>query len=104
MRRRCGSSARITGALKHLASFQGETVYVSTAAGPVGSLVVQLAKLDGLKVIGSAGQEEKLNFLREIGTDVAFNYKEQSIDSVLKEHGPVDMYVLRPRFVSRDRV
>jgi len=71
---------------------KGETIYVSTAAGPVGSLVVQLAKADGLKVIGSAGSSDKLDFLREIGVDVAFNYKETSISDVLAEHGPVDIY------------
>jgi hypothetical protein len=38
-------------------------------------VVVQLAKLDGLKVIASAGSDEKVQFLKEIGADVAFNYK-----------------------------
>ncbi|KAH7105218.1 alcohol dehydrogenase [Auriculariales sp. MPI-PUGE-AT-0066] len=71
---------------------KGETIYVSTAAGPVGSLVVQLAKLEGLKVIGSAGSADKVQFIRDIGADVAFNYKETSIDSVMKEHGPIDIY------------
>ena len=64
---------------------------MSTAAGAVGSVVVQLAKLAGLKVIGSAGHKDKVDFLLEIGADVAFNYKETSISYVLKEHGPVDM-------------
>lgn len=71
---------------------KGETIYVSTAAGPVGSMVVQLAKAEGLKVIGSAGSEDKLAFLRDIGADVVFNYKTTSIDAVLKEHGPIDIY------------
>jgi NADPH-dependent curcumin reductase CurA len=56
--------------------------------------VVQLAKLEGLKVIGSAGSDDKVQFLRDIGVDVAFNYKTTDLDSVLKEHGPIDMYVL----------
>ncbi|EJD50376.1 NAD(P)-binding protein [Auricularia subglabra TFB-10046 SS5] len=77
---------------KELSPQQGETIYISTAAGPVGSLVAQFAKKAGLKVIGSAGQESKLKFLRELGADVVFNYKTASVDDVLKEHGPVDIY------------
>ncbi|KZV96889.1 alcohol dehydrogenase [Exidia glandulosa HHB12029] len=71
---------------------KGETVYISTAAGAVGSFVVQLAKMEGLKVIGSAGTDEKVQWLREIGADVAFNYKTTNIEDVLKEHGPIDIY------------
>lgn len=70
----------------------GETVFVSTAAGPVGATVVQLAKSQGLKVIGSAGSEDKVKFLKEIGVDVAFNYKTTSTKEVLAEHGPIDIY------------
>lgn len=57
------------------------------------SFVVQLAKEAGLKVIASAGQESKLDFLRKIGADVVFNYKTTDLESVLKEHGPIDMCV-----------
>lgn len=72
---------------------KGETLFVSSAAGGVGSLVVQLAKLAGLKVIGSAGDAQKIRFLKdELDADVAFNYKTESVWDVLKEHGPVDIY------------
>ncbi|KAF8896877.1 alcohol dehydrogenase [Gymnopilus junonius] len=50
---------------------KGETVFVSTGAGPVGSFVIQIAKLEGLKVIASAGSEEKVQFMKEIGADAA---------------------------------
>jgi NADPH-dependent curcumin reductase CurA len=53
----------------------GEIAFVSAAAGAVGSIVVQLAKRDGLKVIASAGSDKKVEFLKSIGADVAFNYK-----------------------------
>jgi NADPH-dependent curcumin reductase CurA len=54
----------------------GETVFVSGAAGAVGSLVCQLAKLKGARVVASAGSEEKCDWLRnEAGVDVAINYK-----------------------------
>ncbi len=55
---------------------EGETVFVSGAAGAVGSMVAQIAKLSGCKVIGSAGSDEKIRWLKEdLGLDEAFNYK-----------------------------
>lgn len=72
---------------------KGQTIFVSTAAGAVGSVVVQLAKRDGLKVIGSAGSEEKVAYMKEIGVDVAFNYKTTDTNAVLEKEGPIDMYV-----------
>ncbi|KAG9227210.1 hypothetical protein PLEOSDRAFT_1113387 [Pleurotus ostreatus PC15] len=71
---------------------KGETVFVTTGAGPVGSIVAQLAKLDGLKVIASAGSDEKVEFMKKIGVDVAFNYKTTDTVKVLEEHGPIDIY------------
>ncbi|KAF8996523.1 alcohol dehydrogenase [Cyathus striatus] len=66
---------------------KGETVYVSTGAGPVGSLVIQLAKQSGCRVIGSAGSDDKVAFMKECGADVAFNYKTESIWDVLEREG-----------------
>jgi NADPH-dependent curcumin reductase CurA len=76
---------------------EGDNVFVSGAAGAVGSAVGQIAKLLGAKtVIGSAGSEEKLAWLRELGFDVALNYKEapigKQLSAAVKEHGPVDVY------------
>lgn len=51
-----------------------ETILVHAAAGGVGTLLVQLAKLKGLKVIGTASNEEKLEKVRNLGADFAFNY------------------------------
>ncbi|KAF9547766.1 alcohol dehydrogenase [Agrocybe pediades] len=73
-------------------SKKGETAFVSTGAGPVGSLVIQLAKMDGLKVIGSAGSADKVQFMKECGADVAFNYKKENVADVLKREGPIDIY------------
>lgn len=61
------------------------------ASGPVGSTVIQIAKAEGLKVIASAGSEEKVNFMKSIGADVAFNYKTQNTAEVLEREGPVNM-------------
>ena len=52
----------------------GERLYVTGAAGAVGSTAVQIAKLKGLEVIGSAGSDEKVEWLRSLGVE-AFNYK-----------------------------
>ncbi|PFH48598.1 hypothetical protein AMATHDRAFT_42127 [Amanita thiersii Skay4041] len=71
---------------------KGETVFVSTGAGPVGSLVIQIAKEEGLKVIASAGSDEKVKFMKEIGADVAFNYKTTNMREVLTQEGPIDIY------------
>nr|XP_020029407.1 prostaglandin reductase 1 [Castor canadensis]XP_020029408.1 prostaglandin reductase 1 [Castor canadensis] len=67
----------------------GETVLVNAAAGAVGSVVGQIAKLKGCKVVGSAGSDEKVAYLKKIGFDVAFNYKTvESLEKALKEASP----------------
>src|SRR5262249_38738002 len=54
----------------------GETVFVSAAAGAVGSVVCQIAKLKGCRVVGSVGSEEKAEWLRrEAGVDAVVNYR-----------------------------
>jgi hypothetical protein len=57
------------------------------------SAVVQIAKSEGLKVIASAGSDEKVAFAKELGADVAFNYKTQDTRKVLEalDHG-IDIY------------
>ena len=68
----------------------GETVFVSAAAGAVGSAVGQIARLKGCRVIGSAGSPEKVAWLRELGLDEAFDYREVSAREALKEG--IDLY------------
>ena len=57
--------------------------------------VIQLAKSQGLKVIASAGSDDKVAFMSEIGADVAFNYKTVDTRKILEKEGPIDMYVAR---------
>lgn len=58
---------------------EGETVFVSGAAGAVGSVVGQIAKIKGCRVVGTAGTDEKVAYiLDELGFDAAFNYKNVS--------------------------
>lgn len=73
----------------------GETIVVSGAAGSVGSIVGQLAKAEGLNVIGVAGDSEKCNWIvNELGFDGAINYKTDDIGAKLAELAPagVDVY------------
>lgn len=53
----------------------GDTVFVSGAAGAVGSTVCQIAKLRGCTVVASAGTDKKLEWLKSVGVDAAVNYK-----------------------------
>ena len=73
----------------------GQTVVVSGAAGAVGSVVGQIAKLKGARAIGIAGGKEKCDFLvRELGFDAAIDYKSEDVKKGLKQHCPqgVDVY------------
>ncbi len=74
---------------------EGETVVVSGAAGAVGSLVGQIAKIKGCRVVGIAGGEKKCALLvDDLGYDAAIDYKSQDVQKSLKEQCPggVDIY------------
>jgi NADPH-dependent curcumin reductase CurA len=72
----------------------GDTVFVSGAAGAVGSIAAQLARLRGARVVGSAGSPEKLEWLRELGVDGVFDYRETRTRDALRELAPegIDVY------------
>ncbi|HEX7744644.1 MAG TPA: NADP-dependent oxidoreductase [Micromonosporaceae bacterium] len=73
----------------------GETVFVSAAAGAVGSLVGQIARLKGAaRVVGSAGSTAKVNRLRELGFDAAFDYHDRPVRESLRAAAPdgIDVY------------
>lgn len=65
----------------------GDTLYISSAAGSVGSLAGQLARLAGCRVIGSTGNSDKLPWLEEIGIE-AFDYKVHGVASGIAELAP----------------
>lgn len=74
---------------------EGETVVISGAAGAVGSVVGQIAKIKGCRVVGIAGSPEKISFLKEeLGFDAVINYKTDNIKQALKEACPngIDVY------------
>ncbi|KAF8119781.1 hypothetical protein EV363DRAFT_1461078 [Boletus edulis] len=87
----------------------GEVAFVTSGAGAVGSyaifiqhlqthrltedsFVIQLAKRNGMKVIASAGSDDKVEFLKELGVDVAFNYKTTKTSEILTNEGPINVY------------
>ena len=86
------------GLLRVAAAKEGDVVFVSAAAGAVGSAVVQIAKAKGMTVIGSAGGEEKCAWVRELGADAAIDYKKGPVVRALMEaaqsvgSGGIDVY------------
>ena len=73
----------------------GETIFISSAAGAVGQVVGQIAKREGLKVIGSVGSDDKLDFIvNELGFDGGFNYKKERTKDALARLAPegLDIY------------
>ena len=64
-----------------------------TSLGCTIRTVVQLAKADGLKVIASAGSDDKVEYIKSLGADVAFNYKTTKTSDVLAKEGPINVYV-----------
>ena len=74
---------------------KGETIIVTGAAGSVGSIVGQLAKAEGLTVIGVVGSDEKADWIvNELGFDATINYKSDDLDAQLAEKAPqgIDIY------------
>jgi len=73
----------------------GETVVVSAAAGPVGSMVGQIAKIHGCRVVGIAGSDEKCQMVTDhLGFDACINYKTEDLREALVEACPdrIDIY------------
>jgi NADPH-dependent curcumin reductase CurA len=72
----------------------GNTVVVSGAAGAVGSVVGQIAKLKGCRAVGIAGGADKCRYVTELGFDAAIDYKAVDVKAALREHCPkgIDIY------------
>ena len=91
-----GTGFTAYGGLLEIAQLQaGEQVFVSTAAGAVGSIAAQIAKIKSCYVIGSTGSDEKAAWLRnEAGLDAVINYKTTPIRQALRAAAPkgIDVY------------
>jgi NADPH-dependent curcumin reductase len=73
----------------------GETVVVSAAAGAVGSIVGQIAKIKGCRVVGIAGSHDKCEWVvKELGFDACINYRKENVEQALKKACPkgIDVY------------
>ena len=82
------------GLLDVASAKEGDVVFVSAAAGAVGSAVVQIAKARGMSVIGSAGGAEKCEFVRSLGANHVIDYKAQPVLKGLAAAAPegIDVY------------
>jgi NADPH-dependent curcumin reductase CurA len=82
------------GLLDAASAKEGDTVFVSAAAGAVGSAVVQIAKAKGMTVIGSAGGKDKCDFVRSLGADEVIDYRSGPIRRSLAAAAPqgIDVY------------
>ncbi|HET7606018.1 MAG TPA: NADP-dependent oxidoreductase [Sphingomicrobium sp.] len=82
------------GLLDAASAKEGDVVFVSAAAGAVGSAVVQIAKAKGMTAIGSAGGEEKCGFVRSLGADAVIDYRAGRLLKDLRAAAPdgIDVY------------
>jgi NADPH:quinone reductase len=92
------AAAALVGITAHLGLFRdallkmGEKVFVSGGTGGVGSTVIQMAKAVGAQVFAAAGTDEKTQLCRQLGANVAVNYKTANLDAALRKFGPIDVW------------
>ncbi len=76
------------GLVQHAQLKPGEVLFVNGGTGGVGSSVVQIAKALGARVITTGGTDEKVRLCRELGADLALNYKKDEIDAPIRNFAP----------------
>ncbi|MDG2220639.1 MAG: NADPH:quinone reductase [Rubripirellula sp.] len=88
------AASALVGVTAHLGLYRearlerGETILVIGGSGGVGSMVVQMAKATGAKVIATAGNEAKCQRVRDLGADVVINYRQSSIEQTVSQVAP----------------
>jgi NADPH2:quinone reductase len=93
------AACALVGITAHLGLFRetqlqaGETIFVNGGTGGVGSVVVQMAKAAGARVLATAGSPEKVAALKQLGADAAVNYKTDDIAAAVKEFAPTGVNV-----------
>jgi len=93
------AACALVGITAHLGLFReaklkaGETIFVNGGSGGVGSLVVQMARIAGAKVLATAGSAEKVTALKKLGADVAVNYKTDDVAAAVKAFAPAGVNV-----------
>jgi len=94
------AACALVGVTAHLGLFRdarvkaGDSIFVHGGTGGVGSMVVQMAKAAGARVITTGGSDEKVSRCIELGADVAVNYRTQSVDDAVRAFAPegVDVF------------
>lgn len=98
---KCAAACALVGVTAHLGLFKsnadlqpGETLFIQGGSGGVGSMVVQMAKLAGARVIAAAGSAEKAAICRDLGADEVILYKTENVAERIKELAPngVDVF------------
>ena len=93
------AACALVGVTAHLGLFRaaklqaGESLFVNGGSGGVGAMVVQMAKAIGAKVMATGGSEEKVAICRELGADVAVNYKTDDVAAALHQFAPAGVNV-----------
>ncbi len=93
------AACALVGITAHLGLFQnghlrsGESLFVNGGSGGVGSMVIQMAKASGARVIATAGSDEKATECQKLGADAAVNYKSQDIAAAVKEFSPTGVNI-----------
>lgn len=88
------AACALVGITAHLGLFQeadlkaGQTIFVNGGTGGVGSMVVQMARIAGARVIATAGSAEKVAALKKLGAEAAVNYKSDDIAAAVKAFAP----------------
>jgi putative PIG3 family NAD(P)H quinone oxidoreductase len=73
---------------------EGETVLIHGGASGVGTAGIQMAKRAGCRVLVTAGREDKIDFCKELGADVAVNYKEENFETAIRKEAPEGVDVI----------
>src|SRR5262245_34317115 len=88
------AACALVGITAHLGLFreamlkEGETIFVNGGSGGVGSMVVQMAKIAGAKVLSTAGSADKVAALKKLGADATVNYKTDDVAAAVKSFAP----------------
>jgi NADPH2:quinone reductase len=106
------AAGALVGITAHLGLFgeagltAGERVFVQGGAGGVGSMVVQMAKAAGASVIATAGSREKVAACKQLGADVAANYRTDDVDAAVRDFAPegVDVFWETQREPNFDKI
>jgi len=93
------AAVALVGITAHLGTFRdaglktSETLFVNGGSGGVGSCVIQMAKAVGARVITTAGSKQRVDACRQLGADVAVNYKTDDVDAVIRRFAPAGVDV-----------